>query len=285
MRLFSILGTALVVGGIAPDVSASTGAHVRRPSGDVRRVCPRPPFGGTIFVDPDIITPADPSTYTGATYTGQGQRTMYDRRVSDWVTLDAYLFQATFDDGVTSEIQVNPEFGSMAAAEIEAVKYGTVLGQLPTDLRADMATVWIHKGVEPFGGGNNNVLIHTGQADNYVASGILEETLIHEASHTSLDAYHAGSSGWLDSQAADDCFISTYARDFPTREDVAETFLLYVALRYKRDRISEDLRATILATIPNRVAYFDAVPLNLHPYGSPEVPTPSSSWGVLKSRW
>ena len=28
--------------------------------------------------------------------------------------------------------------------------------------------------------GNNNLLIHVGQADDYVNSGILEETLVHE---------------------------------------------------------------------------------------------------------
>ena len=33
------------------------------------------------------------------------------------------------------------------------------------------------------------------------------------------------------------------------REDVAECFLLYVALRYRRDRIPEDLAAKIETTI------------------------------------
>ena len=65
-----------------------------------------------------------------------------------------------------------------------------------------------------------------------------KETLVHEAAHTSLDSAHASAAGWLAAQSADPTFISTYARDFPAREDIAETFVLYLAVRYRSDRIS-----------------------------------------------
>ncbi|MDA1027723.1 MAG: T9SS type A sorting domain-containing protein [Bacteroidetes bacterium] len=125
--------------------------------------------------------------------------------------------------------------------------------------------MWIHKGVQPFGGGNNNILIHTGQAANYIADGILEETLVHEASHTSLDLAHALAPGWVAAQSADPDFISTYARDNPTREDIAESFLTYLAVKYRSGRISSTLKNTILQTIPNRIAYFEQQQLNLYP--------------------
>ncbi len=223
-----------------------------------------PPFGGTIFIDPDIITSTDPTTFQGASYAGRGNRRMFDRRVG-WIHVNAYLFNASFDDGLTAEIQVNPEFGSESAASTEAQKYGQVIGRLPTGLRTDMETVWIHRGVNPFGGGNNNLLIHTDQADLYVADGILEETLVHEAAHTSLDAAHAAAPGWLAAQTADGEFISTYARDNPNREDIAESFLPYLAVRYRPDRISQSLADTILQTIPNRIAYFDNQPFSMYP--------------------
>jgi hypothetical protein len=190
---------------------------------------------------------------------------MFDRRVNAWITVDAYLFNASFDDGLAAEIQVNPEFGGSAAALVQAETYAEVIGRLPTALRSDVETVSIHMGTQPFGGGNNNLLIHIGQADLYVLEGILEETLVHEASHTSLDAAHAAAPGWLAAQVADANFISTYARDFPNREDVAESFLLYVALRFRADRISQSLMNTILQTIPSRIAYFDAQLLDMHP--------------------
>jgi hypothetical protein len=224
-----------------------------------------PPFSGTIFIDPDIITAADPTSFTGITYTGQGMRSMFDRRANAFVTYNAYLFNVTFTGSPLVEVQVNPEFGSSDAAGVEANKYAVVIGRLPVVSRKDLKTVWIHKGVQPFGGGNNNLLIHTGQADQYAADGILEETFVHESSHTSLDADHANSAGWRAAQAKDPDFISTYARDNPDREDVAESFLPWLALRYRRDRISDQLANTISSTIPNRLAYFDSQSFNLAP--------------------
>jgi hypothetical protein len=237
------------------------------------------PFSGTIFIDPDIVTAADATVFTGVTYVGQGTRVMYDRRANSFVTLNPYLFNATFGDGLTSEIQVNPEFGNVAAATAEANRYGTEIGRLPTELRTNVQTVWIHQGVQPFGGGNNNLLIHTGQADLYAADGILEETFIHEAAHTSLDPVHANAAGWLAAQVADPDFISTYAQDNPTREDIAESFLPYVAVRYRPDRISTDLANIINTTMPNRIAYFDNQNLNLAQYRA--VPTPALLPGLI----
>ena len=221
-----------------------------------------PPYSGTIFVDPDILTEDDPTYFQGLEDAGQASRTMYDRR-SGWVSENAFLFNASFSDLPDVEIQVNPEFENVDAARLEAEKYAPVIGRLPKCLREDVETVWIHKGVYGFGGGNNNLLIHTGQADEYVASGILEETFIHEACHTSLDAEHAFAEEWISAQIADDAFISTYARDNPTREDIAESFLLYYALRYRAERISESVAEVIQETMPNRIAYFDSLNLGL----------------------
>jgi hypothetical protein len=190
---------------------------------------------------------------------------MFDRRANAFVQFDAYLFDATFSDGLSAEIQVNPEFGSSEAARVEAEKYAIVIGRIPKALRINVLTVWIHKGMELFGGGNNNLLIHVGQGDAYIADGILEETFVHEAAHTSLDAAHAASAGWLSAQAKDVNFISTYARDNPTREDVAESVLLWLAVRYRASRISPAQISKIQRAIPNRLAYFDSLSLVVLP--------------------
>jgi hypothetical protein len=223
-----------------------------------------PPYDGTIFFNGNIITTTDPTTLLSVTDAGQGRRAMFDRRINGATYFDAYLFNAKFDDGLAAEIQVNPEFGSSDAARIPAQKYGAVIGKLPTALRTQVRTVWIHQGVQPFGGGNDNLLIHTGQADLYEGAGILEETLVHEACHTSLEADNFAAD-WIAAQQADGTFISTYARDNPQREDVAESFLCYLALRYRSARISEADADKILRAIPNRIAYFDAQPLAMHP--------------------
>ena len=132
---------------------------------------------------------------------------MYDRR-SSWVNLQAFLFEAKFEDGSIIEMQVNPEFKDKSLAEVEAKKYAWLIGQLPASLRKDVQTSWIHKGVNLWGGGNNNILIHTGAALEYERYDMIEEILIHEAAHTSLDSYHANNNDWLDAQRKDNHFIS-----------------------------------------------------------------------------
>lgn len=226
----------------------------------------QPPYGGTIFIDPDIITSSDPSSIVSTTYTGQDSVTMYDRRVSAWVMVNAYLFDVIWDDGLTSVAQVNSEFGNVVSATVEAEKYAFLIGQLPSCLREDVNEIWIHMGVQPFGGGNNSILIHTGQSTLYENAGILEETLVHEASHTSLDASHAGSVGWISAQTLDDEFISTYAEDNPIREDIAESFLTWLAVRYREDNISVQFFDIITQTIPNRLIYFDSIDCDLYPF-------------------
>jgi len=225
-----------------------------------------PPFSGTIFIDPDIITAADPTTYLTMSFAGQGTRLMFDRRIGAFANYNAYLFNAQYSDGLTIEIQVNPEFGSSASAQAQAQFYAPVIGRLPKALRVNVQTVWLHQGNQPFGGGNNNLLIHTGSiALSYVSDGILEEVFVHEAAHTSLDATHAAAAGWLAAQNADAEFISTYARDNPSSEDIAESFLPWLAVRHRSARISAQLANTIRVTIPNRLAYFDGLTLDLAP--------------------
>jgi len=216
----------------------------------------KPPLGGTIFIDPDIVTSQDPSSFKSISYKGTGYRQMYDRR-SSWVGLQPFLFEAKFEDGSIIEMQVNPEFKDKSLAEVEAKKYAWLIGQLPASLRKDVQTSWIHKGVNLWGGGNNNILIHTGQTLKYERDGIVEETLIHEAAHTSLDSYHANNYAWLEAQRQDNVFISDYAEEYPMREDIAESFLTYIAAIHRSDRISWKLKSTILKAIPNRIKYFD----------------------------
>ena len=224
------------------------------------------PFNGTIFIDSEIITTDDPPTFVKLYYNEKGLRTIYDRRVEDWVDQEPFLFPAKFDDGLKVEIQFNAEFGDYLKAKAEAEKYAIVIGRLTTELRKDVETVWIHKGLKPFGDGNNNLLIHTDWSlEHYEEQGILEKTLIYEASHTSLDSYHSKDSSWLSAQLKDCRFISTYAKDNPEREDIAESYLPYLAIRYRPERISKSLKEKIEKAIPNRIGYFDNKNFNMYP--------------------
>lgn len=222
---------------------------------------PAPPVSGTLFVSSTIMSEADPTSLVGIEYAGQDDRVMFDRRTASFETYNAHLFNARYGAATTVEIQVNPEF-DMDAARGFAMLYGEAIGRLPAFYFEDLETVWIHDGEELAGGGNNNILIHTIQGERYIADGIIEELLLHEGAHTSLDSRHADDPAWLAAQRADGTFLSTYARDNPGREDVAETIGPWLAVRFFRDRIDPDLATLIETTIPNRLRYWDCAQLS-----------------------
>ena len=228
-----------------------------------------PPFWGTIFITGNIITENDPSTYLSKEYKGIDYRFMYDRRKASFSNIEAHIFDTYYSDDHYIEVQVNSEF-TFEQAELESYKYAWLIGQLPKVLKRDIETVWIHKGVYGWGGGNNNILIHTGQTieyENYSTGNIVEETLIHEAAHTSIDSYYYGTPEWNEQVKNDGYkYVSVYAKDFPNREDIAEMFPLYIAVRYFPDRISEDVKNKFLSTSINRVKYFDSQDLDFSIY-------------------
>ena len=235
-----------------------------------------PPSYGVVDITPRVLEPSDPTTLGSITYAGRGQRLAYDRRLdpADWrrgITIDAYLFDVRYA-GHEVEFRVNPEFGSEEAARAEVETYAPALGQMPAVLRSGINYVAINAGNEPWGGcgpypGCGGILIHTDRGkDHYTPGGFMEEILMHEAGHSALDTAHRNSPGWRAAQAADGVFISGYARDFPDREDVTESFAAYFAVRYRPERLTEADRSAILAAIPNRLAYFDEQGFDMSPY-------------------
>jgi F5/8 type C domain len=227
-----------------------------------------PPFPDTTYFCRDIIRDSDPTFFVNnLTDAGQGVRVINDRRRGG-VTANAYLFNATYYDGLTVEIQVLTEFEN-ENADIRklAETYGRALGQLPTGVRTSVKSMPIIPGNMPWGGGNDAVTIHAGRDYGDMRG----TTLMHEAAHASLDMQYAWSADftpnplWKAAQQADDAFISIYARDNPESEDVAESYVAYVALRYRSARIPRADADKIVRTIPNRIAFFDARPLPMDP--------------------
>ncbi|MCY4505409.1 MAG: hypothetical protein OXG35_00395 [Acidobacteria bacterium] len=252
------------------------------------------PFSGTVFMSPNVITSADPTSLTEVRYVGRGERVIYDRRYDSWVTVNAYLFQVRYEQasrtpapGQTAgqiEFQVNPEFGSPEAAQLEVETFARALGRLPLFVVARLADIHVNDGDELFGagvsGGAHSITIHTVYGRRMLRDGFLEEVLFHEGAH-SLDGQHADSAGWRAAQEADDAFISTYAATNPNREDIAESLLPYFAVRVVPGRLGSRDRDAIEATIPNRIAYFEAQGFDWSPYGPAVVVPVLPGAGVL----
>ena len=127
-------------------------------------------------------------------------------------------------------------------------------------------------------------MVHTDSLT--IGSGVefIEETMLHEAGHAAWDRSRRDSPGWLAAQEADGVFISRYARDYPRREDVTESFTAYFALRYFPARLTAAQRAVIPRTIPNRLAYFDEQEFDMSPYAPSEVEQPIEEIVTIQGR-
>jgi hypothetical protein len=236
---------------------------------------------GTVFSMPYLITPQSPSDFLAVTERGTASRFVYDRR-RGWVTSEFFLFAADFTATKQIEVIVNKEFETTEAARKVASDYAFVIGQLPRACRTNVDAIWIHAGNEDAGGGNRSILVHTDRLkfqDQH-----MEEIMVHECAHTSLDWQWQGvvdQDKWIQASTLDGAYISEYAARFPLREDVAETFLLYV---YTKLRASEPNSANLLARIrdqiPNRLAYFDSLNLDLSPLASYQAPPPPAPAAV-----
>jgi hypothetical protein len=212
----------------------------------------------------DIILDSDPSSFVGLNYIGQDIRTLYDWRIQENVELNAYIFIAAFDDGVEIEIQVNPEF-DQASASNYAEYYSNVIGQLPYTLRKGVKYVGIHKGYGLFNGDKGRFDVHIGTGNSYITDGILAEVIIHEAAHAGLEEAHINTAKWKQAQQQDNVFISYYANKNPDTEDLAETVVAYLAVRFKSDRISEEIYQKISTGIDHRINYLDALNFEIYP--------------------
>ena len=234
-----------------------------------------PPFGGTMWDLPDLITSSDYTIYSTSVYQGIETRLFYDRSIPDFIDYPAHIYKVNFGDGLSVDFEIYSEFTEEEAESIEQ-KYAPLIGQLGKELRKNIKSFEFLKGDEVATAQRSddlnyaNITLHTGWLNNIVQTrpdgDKTEELLIHESTHLSIDPYIYGQQGWVDAVNLDGNYLSTYAKDNPDSEDIAETFQAYIAVKYFPDRISNSLRDTILSVCLNRFKYFDSLNLDLSIY-------------------
>ena len=117
---------------------------------------------GTIFLNQNWVPDGVATVFTSLTSTGECVRNMYDRRTASFNWTNAWCFDNQYsDENKTVEVQVNRNDFTESEALTHANFYAEAVGRLPKFLRRDLETLWIHDGMNAFGGGNNNLLIHT----------------------------------------------------------------------------------------------------------------------------
>ena len=227
-------------------------------------------FGGDLWTDCDLLTKDDPTTFKSIEFVKEKKIKGYDHRRDrsgrKKVSFKVFIFKANFEKGNKIRIQVNAEFENKDKAEKQALRYAKMVGQLPYFLRTkNLKTITIHKGNKNWAAGNNDILVYTKFRSEHTC---LEEVMMHEGGHASLDWRMGGSvkaSKWNKAAKADGKFISLYAKENPKREDVAETINWWIAVRCKKDRISETNYNKILKSIPNRIKYLDEQKYDMYP--------------------
>ena len=231
---------------------------------------------GSIFISGDIITQIDSSAYKSSAFIKRDTLWMYDRKTSWGFFEKTYIYESTFADGQTVKVGVNPEF-TRAQANAFVEEYMLELGRIPEVLRHGIREVWIHSGSGGFGGLNGAINIQTdlGQyykdlANSKGGDGIIAETLIHEAVHAVLDKDIYSNPEYKTAQNKDGIFLNDYAETHPTREDAAESFLVWMICKYRSGRIPAATRDILTKNLSNRFEFFDKQNYNMAPFILPK---------------
>lgn len=218
-----------------------------------------PPFGSTADTVFDIIRTDDPTSFVCLSYEGREIRQMWDKRLDNEFDLNVFLFRAYFSDGPSIDIIVNPEFQTREAAEAEARRYTRPLGQLPMVFRQGIRQFGIHDGRPTYSAGPGKIFVYAERTSQRIDENHLEESLLHESVHASLDATHARAPGWVAAQQQDPGFATRYAQNHPQREDLAETALFAYAFLRHPDRLPPVDSADIRTAVPARLTYLQGV--------------------------
>lgn len=221
-----------------------------------------PPFDSSLDIGEEdglIITDSDPSVSFEVVYGGTDERSVYDWRVSGWMTFNMFIFTTTYADGSSVEYQVPvDEFGSKSASNSEVSFYALVMGRLPQVLRSGVNVITLFKDNSTWNGPCGGINIYTDRTPTFMETdaGLLEEVLVHEGGHGAFDCLYGDTEKWQAAQEADNAFISVFAGSKPVSEDLTESFLAFLALS-RCDRVGEEACAVIRQTIPARIAFFD----------------------------
>jgi len=223
---------------------------------------------GTMYMDPDLAKPGDPTTLTGVSYSGEGSTYSYNSNSGDYFNFNSYDFTLRFDDGDTLKIGVDRNVGSQGRARQAADLVADPIGQLPAILRREIGyvAIWDGTGRASATASLNMITTYNDSNRSSASNGYLEELFIHEVAHVSVDGWYYPNDDFRAAARRDNDYVSNYAESNPNREDIAETLVTYVATRYRSDRVDQGILNRVTAAGRNRFEFLDRQQLNFYPY-------------------
>ncbi len=248
-------------------------------------------FGST---PSNVITVLDPTAYDSVVYVGRGIRRMRTGSGSQ-LDVNAFLFTAHFHDAELA-LEVHANYGNHEAAAAAARPYLAAMGRLPRVLITGSRLVQ----VSPEGGTAAQPCYRA----YYWASPHgkhTEEVALHEGVHAALQDCPTGVhcpadcdgptdlDDWAEAALADSIYISRYGRNHARNgrfyEDMADTFWAWFVSRCEPERLHPEFKRQIDENLPNRLAYFDGLHLDMHPWQCGETSRTANRSSTPRSWW
>lgn len=153
-----------------------------------------PPYQGTLYVDSNIISPLDRTTYDGITYSGMTVYHGWDARVANWVDIDVRMYHVDWSNGTSCLGMVDTTYVDADSAFKLVEIYGLALGRIPETLRAGVKGFCLMDGDSAISTSVDGIInIQNKEGLHMRRIGVLEETFVHEGTHASFDSLYATS--------------------------------------------------------------------------------------------
>lgn len=214
-----------------------------------------PTLHGTVFLNKNIFTKNDPNSFKKISYSGREVVSVRTFNTTKSIKKNSYVFKVLFDDNLSTTLYIMPEYGTYKNALKMAKTVAYAQGRIPAQLRKDAKKIHVFKGKGRSFATAPEHSIYLYPQNSEIA--LLEELLAHESAHTSLDPQWRYDSDWQEAVANDSGFISGYAKDNAITEDIAESFLAYLAVKYKSQRITANEETTFRFANAYRFDFFD----------------------------
>lgn len=211
--------------------------------------------------DIDFIRVNDPTEKSIVKFNGIERKEMPDKRTDELFDDAAFVFDVKFADDTSVGVWVSSKFSNRSEAEKYVQKILAPLGKLPSEMRAHLSHVVIHKGNESASSEHIGrfIMLYSENIITRLENHDLEETVFHESVHATLDFLYSDSLEWLRAQEQDGNHVTDYAMNNPDSEDLAETSLFVYTYLKHPGRLPEYVSDWMLDNIPNRIEFIRTV--------------------------
>jgi len=221
-----------------------------------------PPFWGTDQQMPDTITDTDPTEFVSLSEASEGvlefmwgpngldNEGQWDEEVPVWD------FTAQFKDSPDVWISFDKDVGDATFCAPLASIFSQAIGRTPAYARTNFVGLDIRPGRCAGWGawaGDGVITMCLGYGQELIDTGNIEEVFFARGALDSVHSLLEGTDAWLCARQRDKNFISTWAADHPTREDVTESMVPWYAYTYSSKRVPIETITAIEEAIPARL--------------------------------